>query len=149
MIKQTARIPSVQNTEMPIVNQVKIGFQKQNRIAMIAGAIIGGFIPLATYVTAHCEVDPTAPLYFQLPSLMVIGGLIYSAMTVFSWAKVAFKNPVKAVGFVVLLEGTMTFSHSGVGGVPILSLAALALLVSINAIAAGAMLVLDQKKGRK
>jgi VIT1/CCC1 family predicted Fe2+/Mn2+ transporter len=130
--------------ELGIVDRVKQSMKPNNRVAMTLGAIIGGFIPLATYCTAHLEVVPTAPLWEQVPTLMVLGGLIYSALTVFSWAKVAFKHPAKALGFVILLEGTMTFSH-----LLALSLGALAILIGINAVAAGTQLVLDQKTSRK
>lgn len=135
--------------QLGIVDQVKQSMKPNNRIALVCGGILGGFVPIATYVLAHCEVDPTAPLYQQYTTLLVLGGLIYSAMTVFSWAKVAFKHPIKAIGFVCLLEGTMTFSHSGILDIPLLSLAALTLLVAINAVAAGTLLVLDQKSSRK
>lgn len=156
MIRQISKVPIATNLQqnermlqLGIVDQVKQSMKPNNRLALICGAILGGFVPIATYTIAHCEVDYQAPLWTQWMILLVLGGLVYSALTVFNWAKVAFKHPAKAIGFVVLLEGTMTFSHAGVLGIPLLSLAALTLLVGINSVAAGCLLVLDQKSSRK
>jgi hypothetical protein len=89
-------------------------------------------VPLATYVIAHYEA--TAPGALTLtssgPWALVAGGLAYSAKTVFDWASLAFANAVKATGFVVLLEGVMVTSATTWLGV-----AALAYLISINAVA--------------
>ena len=63
-------------------------------------------------------------------------------MTVFNWAKIAFRHPLKALGFVVLLEGSMTFVHDGWIGLP-----SLALLVFINGLATGTNLVNDSREG--
>jgi hypothetical protein len=47
-------------------------------LATLAGAIIGGFVPAATYILAHYQA-PETPLLW----LLVAGGLLYSALTVF------------------------------------------------------------------
>jgi hypothetical protein len=57
-------------------------------------------------------------------------------MTVFSWAKIAFRHPLKAIGFVVLLEGAMTFVSDGWIGLP-----SLGLLILINGLATDTNLV--------
>ena len=118
-----------------IVHEVKIAAHKSNRIPLIVGMILGAFVPSATFELVHYEVAENPMLW-----LLVAGGLIYSAMTVFAWAKVAFKHPAKSLGFCVLVEGVLTFSHSAY-----LSGAALAILVSINAIAAGCALANDYR----
>ncbi len=75
--------------------------------------------------------------------LLVAGGLTYSAMTVYSWSKVAFRHSLKAVGFVVLLEGAMTFVPNIWIGLP-----SLGLLVVINGLATGTNLVNDSRESR-
>jgi hypothetical protein len=121
-----------------VVDQVRKSMQKHNRLAMVAGAILGGFVPTASFEIARYEVQANPAMY-----ILVTGALIYSAMSVYDFAKVAFKHPAKALGFVVLLEGVLVFAKS----LP-LSYAGLALLVAINAIAAGNALALDQRKAR-
>ena len=68
--------------------------------------------------------------------ILVLGGLLFSAKTVWQWAHQAFANDAwKATGFVVLLEGVMTLSQ-----IPALAIAALVLLTAINGIATGVVL---------
>lgn len=129
--------------KLSIVEQVKAASQKQNRLAVVAGFILGGFVPSASFVLAHREIQPSEPLWFQMPTVLVIAGLIYSAKTVFDWASIAFRHPAKALGFVVLVEGVMTFSKTAA-----LSYVALALLVCINGIATGCNLALDTKANK-
>lgn len=118
-----------------IIDQIKKALLKKNRLAMLAGFVLGGFVPTASYTLAHFEVAAMPLLW-----ILVTGGLIYSAKTVYDWASIAFGNPIKAVGFVVLIEGVMTFATTYW-----LSIAALCLLVAVNGIATGCNLVLDQK----
>ena len=72
------------------------------------------------------------PLYTQKALYLVLGGLAYSAKTVWQWGTVAFQNAFKAFGFVVLLEGVMVTSH-----ILWLSITALVYLMAINGIATG------------
>lgn len=120
---------------MPVVEQVRKSFHKKNRLAMICGFLLGSFVPIAAYVLGHFETKAEPMMW-----IVVTAGLIYSATTVFQWAKVAFKNPLKALGFCILIEGVMTFSQTQA-----LALAGLALLVIINGIATGTILALDQR----
>ena len=124
--------------DLPIVEQVRKSMHKQNRLAMICGFILGSFVPVASFTLGHYEAPENGMMW-----LLVGGGLAYSAMTVFQWATVAFKHPAKALGFCVLIEGVMTFSHT-----VWLSLAGLALLVMINGLATGSTLALDQRQTR-
>lgn len=78
------------------------------------------------------------PLYSQVATYLVLGGLLFSAKTVFAWGALAFRDRWKAAGFVVLLEGVMITSS-----VPMLALTLLAILVAINGIATGCTLSLD------
>lgn len=56
----------------------------------------------------------------------------------FQWGRLAFGSPVKALGFVVLAEGVMTFCSTAWR-----SVVALGYLVLINAIATGGTIALD------
>jgi len=125
-----------------VVDQVLVALRPQNRVATLLGALLGGFVPVATYVVAHQETT-TAPLWTQLPALLVVGGLTYSALTVYRWARLAVGHPVKAAGFVLLLEGVMVASST-----PWLGMVALGYLVGINAIATGCQLSQDRKSPR-
>jgi len=128
------------NDTMGVVAQVKTAFRANNRLAAVIGAFLGGFVPVATYTVAHYEHSGKI---WALPSALVLGGLLYSALTVFQWARKAFQSPVKAVGFVLLIEGTMVVSQ-----IQWLSVLALVYLVGINAIATGCVLALE-KRGRR
>lgn len=122
-----------------VVDQVKQAFQPKNRTATCLGFLLGGFVPLASFMVAHHEVNHTVSLYAQLSAYLVLGGLLYSAKTVYDWGKLAFRMPIKAIGFVVLLEGIMVYSHIGW-----LSIASLFYLVGINGIATGCNLSLKE-----
>lgn len=123
-----------------VVAQVRTAFSTKNRLAAFVGSLLGGFVPLATYTVAHhgggLEVKSIA-------FILVIGGLLYSATTVFQWARLAFSSPTKSVGFCLLLEGVMVC-----GSVEWLALTALAYLIGINAIATGCTLALQGGSSR-
>ncbi len=116
---------------LTIVQQVRAALRPKARLATSVGFLLGGFVPLASYVLAHLEFDQTRG-WLQITSAFVAGGLIYSAKTVYEWASIAFQHAAKAAGFVVLLEGVMVASKTGW-----LSLAALVYLVVINGVATG------------
>lgn len=130
--------PPASPPELGIVDQVRAACARRNRWPMACGAILGGFVPVASYVVAHYE----APERHALIAL-VVGGLAYSALSVYGFARLAFGSAVKALGFVLLLEGVMVFS-----GIPALGLASLVLLVGINAISTGVRLALDARQVR-
>jgi len=120
LVRSARRAP---NLAPAIITQVKTAFAAKNRAAALVGVLIGGFVPLATYMVAHVGA------LTWLSWALVAGGMLYSAPTVWRWVH-AFAGPVKATGFVVLLEGIMVAS-------PIhgLGISAGALLVGINAVA--------------
>ncbi len=125
--------------ESGILAQTRAAFRPETRLATFLGAILGAFVPIAVWVVAHREINASRPLWSQFGSLLVLGGLLYSATTVFSWGKQAFRSSIKAAGFVVLLEGVLVGSQTHW-----LSLAALSLLAGINAIATGAILSTEE-----
>jgi hypothetical protein len=124
-------------SKLGVVDQARVAFQGDNRLPTAMGFILGGFAPIATFATAHHQYNPAVAWYAQVATVMVLGGLLFSAITVYKWARLAFSMPAKAVGFVLAVEGVMTFST-----MPALSFAALALLVCINGIATGCHLAL-------
>lgn len=119
-----------------VISQVRIA--SNNPVALLVGCLLGGFVPFATYFVAH-----TTTLGWNLATLLVLGGLLYSAKTVYQWGRQAFSCPYKAAGFVLLIEGTMVTSN-----IRWLSITALCYLVAINAVATGCQLALRDKPSK-
>ena len=111
-----------------VVAQVRRAFASGNRLAAFVGLLLGGFVPLAVFVVAHSESGTFKG--HERAWLLVAGGLVYSALTVFEWARLAFTSVPKSVGFVVLVEGTMVTSTTHW-----LALTALGYLIGINGVA--------------
>jgi hypothetical protein len=126
----SATLSYAQFERLSVINQIRRASMPGARLAAFVGFVIGGFVPVASWTLIHFEVATKPQLW-----LLVAGGLVYSAITVFKWAKAAFGCPFKAAGFCVLLEGILTFSS-----IHILSLAALTILIFINAVAAACAL---------
>lgn len=124
--------PPAESSRQPlgVVAQVRAAWRPGARLATALGFALGGFVPIATFVVAHDEIRVDQPLYAQLPTLLVLGGLLFSARTVFDWGRLTFRTTANALGFVVLVEGAMVTSRT-----PWLSLTALGYLVAINGIA--------------
>lgn len=124
---------------LDIVTQVRIAIAKGNLLATILGAIVGGTVPLLTYVGAHVEFDLIGTLRGLRPGAVwseaafyaVIGGGLFSAITVGLWGNLAFNMWVKGFGFTILLELAMVAFRSN------WRFLALAMLIAINAIATG------------
>ena len=123
-----------------IVDQVRVALSRQHRLATAIGALLGAAVPVSTFALMHQEIPPE--WYTEPRTLIVLGGLIYSALTVYRWGRMAFNSTVKAVGFTVLLEGVMTLSSQGW-----LSAMALGYLCAINAIATGVTLAQGASQG--
>ena len=114
-----------------IITQIHIA--ARNPLPAVIGALLGALVPSVTFVVGHYELTSwTEPKAF-----IVLGGLAFSALTVFRWGRLAFGSAVKALGFVVLAEGVMTFCSTAW-----LSVVALGYLVLINAIATGCTIAL-------
>ncbi len=121
-----------------VIDQIRRSFERGSRLATFSGMILGGFVPVGSFVVCHYEL-PHAEGWRRVALLTLIGGgLLFSAKSVWQWSAAAFADPWKASGFVVLLEGIMVIS--GTRG---LSFAALGLLVAINGIATGVILGKD------
>lgn len=135
-----ARRPIPQADDLGVVSQVKRAFSPRHRLASVIGLLVGGFVPIAVYQVSHGELAPLtrAPASW-VPWAITGAGLVYSAHTVYTWAQMALGKPLKAVGYVVLLEGTMVGSRS-----PWLSFVALGYLVAINAMGTACRLSLGR-----
>jgi hypothetical protein len=112
------------------VDQARLAFAAGNRLSAFVGLILGGFVPLASYTLIHQEVASRPALW-----ALVAGGLVYSAFSVYGWGRQAFDHRWKALGFVVLLEGTLTFCS-----IAWLSLTGLAILMVLNGVTAAVTL---------
>ena len=108
-----------------------------NKTALIGGILLGGFIPFSVYWLMHREAPTSVPLCelaghpVAFAHLLVLGGLAYSAKTVYQWGRAVFADRFKAVGFTLLVEGILTFGHSDC-----LIFPALGILILINGISA-------------
>src|ERR1041384_3291551 len=114
-----------------IIAQIRVA--ARNPLPAVIGALLGALVPSATFVVGHHELTS----WTEPKALIVLGGLVFSALTVFCWGRLAFGSAVKALGFVVLAEGVMTFCST-----EWLSVVALGYLVLINAIATGCTIAL-------
>jgi len=115
--------------------------------ALVLGSALGGFVPVATYAVAHYGglVSNNAGVVTCAPWtnpgwLLVVGGLSFSAKTVYMWGCSAFDDRFKATGFVGLVEGSLLLAP-----IPALAYVALGYLVLINAIATGCLLALRDR----
>ena len=141
IVKEPVRRPKRVTNPDSVIVQFMVATHPENRLAAITGLILGGFVPTATFTIAHNAINHDVAFWHQLNSLFVAGGLAYSAITVFKWGCLAFQSKPKALGFVILIEGVMTFA-----GIGWLAAMALALLVTINGIATACNLVNDKMR---
>jgi len=138
-VSHSGKVPTLtasQYNRLTVIHQVRRAFMPGARLAGFTGLAIGGFVPVATWTLVHREVTQTPALW-----LLVAGGLLYSALTVFSWGVAAFGSKAKSVGFCLLLEGILTFANSHW-----LSLSALAVLIFINAVSAACALQIRKEE---
>ncbi len=122
-----------------VVRQVRLACKRGNRLATLIGFLLGGFVPLACYWLAHYEAPALTAQGGRVVAL-IGGGLLYSANTVYQWAKLAFTSAVKSLGFCVLVEGVMITSTTAW-----LSVAALCYLIVINGVATGVTLSIGRR----
>jgi len=125
--------PARQPKRLGVLGEVRLALHPRNRAAAVLGAALGGGVPVATYWLAHHELARGYLIW-----ALVAGGLLFSATTVVRWTEIAFGSMSKALGFTVLLEGVLLYSHTSW-----LAIAALAYLVFINAVATGVRLALE------
>jgi hypothetical protein len=130
-----------------IVTQLECAVRHPQATAI--GAIVGGLVPWFARTLAHEEVptawsDGSHGLALVMIAV-VLGCACFSALTVYKFGRAAFGDSRKAFGFVLALEGVMLISHGGT------SLAALAILIAINAVGNGSVIALarDATKRRR
>ena len=119
-----------------VIDQTRIAFSV-SAIGSLVGIVIGSAVPLITYTIAHHEWKDWLTIY----SVLIVGGLLFSANSVFFWTKAAFRSSIKALGFILLVEGAMVFS-----GIHWVNLLGLSILIGINAVSTGANLVMKPEK---
>lgn len=127
--------------ELSVIEQVERSFRRDNLLAIMGGFLFGAMPPISTFTVAHIAVKPGSliELASQFSAYLVLGGLVYSSITVYQWKLVAVRNKWKAFGFVLLTEGVMTFIN-----IPWLCYAALFQLVIINWVANTYNLTVDK-----
>ena len=86
-------INPAQYERLTVIAQVRRAFLPGARLAGFTGLIIGGFVPVATWTVVHYEVSAMPALW-----LLVAGGLIYSALTVYPMGKVRFRQRRQSAG---------------------------------------------------
>jgi len=119
---------------------VRAAAKSHRRLELLIGVVFAGFVPLAVFETAHAAIPSVladaatygdwTQAFVAVLALVVLGGLGYSAPTVYAVGMEAFGGKkVKAAGFTLLVEGVMT-----VVPIPWLRIVALLLLIAINAV---------------
>lgn len=109
------------------------------RLATVTGCIVGAVVPVLVYRIAHYHAGDTPALW-----LIVAGGLLFSASSVYGWGMKLFGGQwYKAGGFTVLLELSTVFVQGWE------SKLALAVLILINAVNLAHALVVGNKATRR
>ena len=109
------------------------------RLASLTGAIIGAVVPILVYRIAHHHAAATPALW-----LIVAGGLLFSASSVYSWGLRLFGGQwYKAGGFTILLELSTVFVRGWE------SKLALSVLILINSINLAHALVIGNKPAKR
>lgn len=133
------------SSTVDIVTQLEIAARNPHAAAI--GAVIGGLVPWFGRTLAHAEIPSTWAAGQRGLSLamlvVVLGCAVFSGLSVYKFGMAAFKDPRKALGFVLALEGVMLVSHGLTSG------AALAVLILINAVSNGSMIALARDATRK
>lgn len=109
------------------------------RLASVVGAIVGAVVPVLVYRIAHYHAGDTPALW-----LIVAGGLLFSASSVYSWGLRLFGGAwYKAGGFTVLIELSTVFVQGWE------SKLALSILILINGVNLAHALVVGAKPAKK
>jgi hypothetical protein len=138
--------PQEQKPHEPrVITQIKRAFSRSSALATSVGFLLGAFVPMGTYMISHYELQhhDEIPLWSQPLAYAVVGGLFYSAYTVWQWASLAFRSTFKATAFVILIETIMVLSH-----ITWLNIAALVYLIFINGTATGCLLAEDEQQDK-
>lgn len=109
------------------------------RLATVVGSIIGAVVPVLVYRIAHHHAGDTPALW-----LIVAGGLLFSASSVYGWGMRLFGNAwYKAGGFTVLIELSTVFVQGWE------SKLALSILILINAVNLAHALVVGNRPAKR
>lgn len=111
---------------------------KSQWLATIIGCVIGAIVPLLVYRIAHYHVSDTPALW-----LIVAGGLLFSASSVYGWGLKLFGAWYKAGGFTLLIELSTVFVQGWE------SYIALSVLMAINAVNMAHALVVGNRAARR
>ena len=118
------------------VGQARIALKSENRLATFIGLLLGGVIPVASFSVAHYAIDLNSNIFVQPTSYFVLGGLCFSAPTVFSWLRACFSGSIlKSLGWIILIEGIMVYPLPEM--LRPLAWTSLFFLVAINSVATG------------
>ena len=146
----TLRFEALENTptsEMGVADQMWLACSPKNMWWTVGFSIVGGCVPLFSFATAHLDnLDVNTNAKWS----MIIGGLTFSCITVYRWARRLFSSRSdhwwsrfldfsKAAGFVILTESVMIAS-----GITWLTYLSLILLIFVNGIATGTNVALDR-----
>lgn len=109
------------------------------RLATVTGSIMGGVVPVLIYRLSHHHAAESPALW-----LIVAGGLLFSASSVYGWGMRLFGNAwYKAGGFTLLLELSTIFVNGWE------SKLALSILILINAVNLAHALVVGNRPARR
>lgn len=109
------------------------------RLATVTGSIMGGVVPVLIYRLSHHHAAESPALW-----LIVAGGLLFSASSVYGWGMRLFGGAwYKAGGFTLLLELSTIFVNGWE------SKLALSILVLINAVNLAHALVVGNRPARR
>lgn len=128
---------SVSTRDYSILSQLRA--LRGQRLATVTGAVIGAVVPVLVYRIAHHHAAETPALW-----LIVAGGLLFSASSVYGWGMRLFGNAwYKAGGFTVLIELSTIFVNGWE------SKLALSILVLINAVNLAHALVVGNRAAKR
>ena len=109
------------------------------RLATVVGSIVGAVVPVLVYRIAHHHAGDTPALW-----LIVAGGLLFSASSVYGWGMKLFGGQwYKAGGFTVLVELSTVFIQGWE------SKLALSILILINAVNLAHALVVGNRPAKR
>lgn len=125
------------NQPTDIITQIHLALARGYRVAAVIGALTGGGVTYCTHAMARGDLadTPWAPGSYALflgRLAIVLGGLLFSIVTTFSFGRSAFQRGWLAVGFLVLMDGVMVASSQ-----PSLEWFATGLLIAIEAVTTG------------
>lgn len=153
-VRKIGKKMGVQAEPQGFIDEVVIACRGQNRLSTYFGSVFGGIVPFLVFIEAHYDGihmgDALNALlkfeYYEIRGalLIVLGGLIVSSIKVYNAMVEAYDSKFQAGATVILLEGTLSFSHVEFHGVYWLSLIALALLMGVNALVSSTKLALKR-----